>query len=162
MQDALLADIATSLHEAGQSLTALRLLASPLSPRVRAAARLTQEGATGLPAALDAALHHLEIIAREHLGAAQQTPPAAMFSDVLHAAQAALCLLQQLSPTPCRARLLAARTAAVQAQTARWRTRAAFAGVSAAPPQPTPPSWRWRVGCACSACSASIAPCCPA
>lgn len=115
-QDALLADIATGLHEAGQSLAALRLLASPLSPRVRAAARLTEEGAARLHAALNAALHGLETAAREHLGAEQQTPPAAMSSGVLHAAQAALCLLQQLSPTPCRARLLAARTAAVQAQ----------------------------------------------
>ncbi len=116
-QDALLAEIAEGLHEVGQSLAALRLLASPLSPRIRAAARLTEEGAAHLPAALDAALHELETIAREHLGAEQQTPPAAMYLGVLHAAQAALCLLRSSClRRPCRARLLAARTAAVQAQ----------------------------------------------
>lgn len=131
-QDALLADIAEGLHEGGQTLAALRLLASPLSPRVRAAAQLTEEGAERLPALLDAALHELETIAREHLDAEQEVPCPAGASAVLHAAQAALCVLQQLSPTPCRARLLAARTAAVQAQLHAGERSAAALGLACA------------------------------
>ncbi|WP_198370407.1 hypothetical protein [Roseomonas rosulenta] len=147
-QDTLLADIVEGLHEVGQSLAALRLLVSPLSPRVRAAARLTDEGAARLPAALDAALHELETIGREHLGAEQQTPPAATSAAVLHAAQAALCLLQQLSPTPCRGRLLAARTAAVQAQLRNGERSAAALGLAcAASADAALAAWlsRWRL-----------------
>lgn len=147
-QDALLAEIAEGLHEVGQSLAALRLLASPLSPRVRAAARLTDDGAARLPALLDAALHELETIAREHLGAAQQTPPATTSAAVLHAAQAALCLLQQLSPTRCRARLLAVRTATVQAQlSAGERSPAALGLACAASADAALAAWlsRWRL-----------------
>lgn len=115
-QDALLIDIAAGLDAAGQSLAALRLLASALSPRIRAAARITEEGAARLPAALDAALRHLETAASEHLDAAQDVPSPAGNKAALHAAQAALCLLQHLCPTLTRARLLAARTTALQAQ----------------------------------------------